>query len=83
MQWTVHNPYFNYFNPDAGSFFVNNNASDKRSRPLETYLPDDYIKYVKALNETVGFEGKKISKDANLYNMIVDKKLIIINFKCS
>ena len=50
---------------------MNNNASDKRSRPLETYLPDDYIKYVKALNETVGFEGKKISKD----DMIVDNQL--------
>ena len=58
---------------------MNNNASDKRSRPLETYLPDDYIKYVKALNETVGFEGKKINKD----DMIVENEIIIINFKCS
>ena len=37
---------------------MNNNASDTGSRPLETYLPDDYINYVLALNETVGFEGK-------------------------
>ena len=55
-QWTVHNPYFNYFTPTY--IFVNNDASDKRSRPLETYLPDDYIKHVMALYGTNGFGGK-------------------------
>ena len=57
LQWTVHNPYFNYFNPEAG-FSVNNNESDTTSWPLETYLPDDYIKHVMALYGTNGFGGK-------------------------
>ena len=47
---------------------MNNDASDTESWPLETYLPDDYIKYAKALNRTVGFEGKEMN--AHRYYLI-------------
>ena len=56
LKWSVHNPYFNYFKPET--FYVNNDTSDANSRPLDTYLPDDYIKYKTVTFGSVGFAGK-------------------------
>ena len=53
FKWSVHNPYFNYFWPET--FYVSNNIRD---RPLETYLPDDYIEYKKVTYGSVEFAGK-------------------------
>ena len=53
FKWSVHNPYFNYFWPET--FYVSNNDRD---RPLETYLPDDYIEYKKVTYGSVGFAGE-------------------------
>ena len=58
LKWSVHNPYFNYFIPET--FYVNNDTSDANSRPLDTYLPDDYIKYKTVTFGSVGFAGKVI-----------------------
>ena len=52
----MHNPYFNYRTPDV--FLVNTDTNNTKSLPLETYLPDDYIKYANALNRSLGFPGK-------------------------
>ena len=55
FKWSVHNPYFNYFEPEI--FFVNNDNKDPNSRPIETYLPNDYVKYMTTTFGSVGFAG--------------------------
>ena len=65
FKWSVHNPYFNYFWPETfyvsdDTNFPNRFHSDSKSRPLETYLPDDYIKYKKITYGSVGFAGKEL-----------------------
>ena len=78
LKWSVHNPYFNYFKPEK--FYVNNNTDDAKSRPLDTYLPDDYIKYKTVTFGSVGFAGKDYhSKSMHYYSRYCVEKTGCLN----